>query len=399
MRPELEPRTSAFTLIFVQVIIFMFLFISLLYGVSELTLFAIIIHTVGIVSYLWSRASVNQVDCKITLNRKKLFPGGRLKIDIRAINSKLLPALFKINLFAPGGIAGSDTDQWISEEISLLSYQQSSFTREFYPNERGVYHLGPPLLRVGDPFGFFLRQKEVQNRSEVIVYPRIINIRPITISKREFFGISGAQSPVEDPIFVFGTRDYQPGTPSRRIHWKASARHNRLQQKLCEPAEQEKLLILLDVDQFENEQTVDYFERTLEVIAALALQMDRRGIAVGFATNGKIPGGRSNITPIARTPQQLEFILESLARIRVNNIGPLTDLLSSLYQIPSGVSSICFACRRSSQLRATSAFMKNRNIPVRFVLAQKTNEFQTSNGLQEDIIYLDDILAPESRKR
>jgi uncharacterized protein (DUF58 family) len=398
MRPDLEPRTSAFTITFVQVIIFVFLFFSLLYGVSELTLFALIIHTMGIVSYLWSRASVNHVKCKITLSKKKLFPGGKLKIDIWAINSKLLPVLFKVNFFVPGAISGSDTDQWISEEISLLWYQQSFFSREFFPKKRGVYNLGPPRLRVGDPFGFFLRTKKVRNRSEVIVYPRIITIRPVTVPKKEFFGIPGAQSPVEDPIFVFGTRDYQPGTPSQRIHWKASARHNRLQEKLCEPAEQEKLLILLDVDQFENEQARDDFERTLEVIASLALQMDRRGIAVGFATNGKIPGGRSNITPIARTPQQLELILESLARITVTNIGPLTDLLSRGYQIPSGVSSICFACGRSGQLRATSAFLKNRNIPVRFALARKTIDCEKTNHLQdEDIFYLDDILVPENR--
>lgn len=400
MRPELEPRTSAFTIIFVQLIIFVFFFLSLLYGVSELTLFALIIHMIGFVSYLWSRASVNRVKCKIILNKEKLFPGGRLKIDIWAINSKLLPALFKVNLLVPGAISGSGTDQWISEEISLLWYQQSFFSREFFPEKRGVYNLGPPILRVGDPFGFFLRKKEVKSRSEIIVYPRIINIRPVIVPKKEFFGIPGAKSPVEDPIFVFGTRDYQPGTPSRRIHWKASARHNRLQEKLCEPAEQEKLLILLDVDQFEEEETMDAFEKTLEVVASLALQMDRRGIAVGFVTNGKIPGGRSNVTPIARSTRQLEFVLESLARIRFEKVGAITDLLSRGYRIPSGVSSICFACNRSKQLRMTRAFMKNRSIPVRFIVAQKAIDFAKTSGPQEaDILNLDDILLTEYQKR
>ncbi len=43
-------------------------------------------------------------------------------------------------------------------------------------------------------------------RFEVVVYPRIVNIRPVTLPKREFFGIPGAKSPVEDPVFVFGTK-------------------------------------------------------------------------------------------------------------------------------------------------------------------------------------------------
>ena len=128
---------------------------SLLYDVAELTLFALIILAMGLGSYLWSRASLNHVKCKIALNRSRLFPGERLKIDIQTINSKLLPVLFKVNLFAPGAISGSDTGQWIGEETGLLWYQRSVFSREFFPNRRGVHDLGPPMLRGGDLFGFF----------------------------------------------------------------------------------------------------------------------------------------------------------------------------------------------------------------------------------------------------
>lgn len=401
MRPDLpEAPTSIFLVFFIQVFIFIFLFIALLYDVAELALFAIIIHTMGLVSYLWSRASLNHVKCKITLNRTRLFPGGKLKIDIWTINSKLLPILFKVNLFAPRLIVGSDANQWISEESCLLWYQQSLFSREFFPKQRGVYNLGYPLLRAGDPFGFFFRNKEVKDRFEIIVYPRIVNIRSVTLPKREFFGIPGARSPVEDPVFVYGTRDYQPGRPSRRIHWKVSARHSRLQEKLCEPAEQEKSLILLDVDQFENKQAMEDFERSLEVIASLVLQMNRRDIAVGFATNGNMPGGGSNIIPISRSTQQIEFLLESLARISVKKVGLITDILSRGYQIPWGVSSIYFANNKCGQFRSARAFMKHRSIPVQFVLAQKSSNFEIIDGLRkEDISYLDDILVPENRKK
>jgi uncharacterized protein (DUF58 family) len=204
---------------------------------------------------------------------------------------------------------------------------------------------------------------------------------------------------VEDPIFVFGTRDYQPGRPSRRIHWKVSARHNRLQEKLCEPAEQEKSLILLDVDQFENDGAMEDFERSLEVIASLVLQMNRRGIAVGFATNGHMPGGGSNIIPISRSTRQIELLLESLARIRVKKVGLIPDILSRGYRIPWGVSSIYFACNKCGPFRSIRAFMKHRSIPVRVVLAQKPKDIKMIDGLRkEDIFYLDDIRVSENRK-
>ncbi len=397
MRPDLEAPTSVFAVFFIQLFVGFCLFFSLLYGATELTLFALFIHTMGLVAYLWSKASLKHVECKITVNRTRLFPGAKLKVDIWAINSKLLPTLFKVNLLTPGAIAGTDKDHWINEEISLLWFQQFVFSREFFPNKRGVYNLGPPLLRVGDSFGFFRKKKEFKEQSEIIVYPRIINIRPVPFPKREFFGIQGAWSPVEDPIFVFGTRDYQPGRPARRIQWKVSARHNRLQEKLCDPAEQEKLLILFDVDQFDNEQVTEDFERSVEVIASLALQMSRRGIAVGFATNGFITGGGPHMIPISRGTQQMDHILESLARIDAKRFDTLTDILSLSYQLPWGVSSIYFAYKRGPQLGFAKAYMKQRSIPMKFVVAQKSSNIEITDGLKDkDIVHLDDILVPEN---
>ncbi|MBW1691959.1 MAG: DUF58 domain-containing protein, partial [Deltaproteobacteria bacterium] len=49
---------------------------------------------------------------------------------------------------------------------------------------------------------------------------------------------------------MLGTRDYQNWRPARHIHWKASASHNRLQEKVFEPSEQEKVLLAVEVSQF-----------------------------------------------------------------------------------------------------------------------------------------------------
>jgi hypothetical protein len=116
-----------------------------------------------------------------------------------------------------------------------------------------------------------------------------------------------------------------------------------MQEKLCEPAEQEKVLILLDVDQFENEPAMEDFERSLEVIASFVLQMDLRGIASGFVTNAHIQGGRSKIIPISRSPRQMQVILETLARAKTKKTPEsLSDLISKGYNIPWRVSCLHF---------------------------------------------------------
>lgn len=374
------------------------LFFALLFDVAELTLFSLIILAMGIGSYLWSRVCLDHVNCNIALNTTRLFPGDRLKIEIRATNSKLLPVLLKIDLFTHRSMTGPDADQSLREEVCLFWFQQSVVSRELLPEKRGVYNLGPPRLSGGDLFGFFFKTEKADDRLEVVVYPRIVPIRPLSLPQKAFFGIPGMRSAIKDPYHVFGTRDYQAGRPARGIHWKASARHHRLQEKLCEPAQQEKILILLDVDQFEK--TPADFEKSLEVIASLILQLDRQRIAVGFSTNGTIAGNGSNIIPISRSAVQMASILETLAGINTEKAGPVTDILAGGYTIPWGVTSIYFACHCCRQTRRAKVFLDYRNIPACFVLAQTPNEDEITDNMQEGhIVYIDNILVSEDRKR
>lgn len=93
-------------------------------------------------------------------------------------------------------------------------------------------------------------------------------------------------------------------------------------------------------------------------------------------------------------------ILETLARVGVEKVGPVTDILSRGYMVPYGVSSIYFAYNTCHQTRSARTFMKHRNIPIRFVVAQKSNDLEITDGpREEETFYLDNILIPENRKR
>lgn len=394
-----EAPASIFTALFVQVFMLGCLFAALLYDVRELALFSLIVLGMGAGAWLWSRVSLNNVRCEMLVDRNRLFPGERLGLRIRAINAKMLPVLIKIDLFTHSGIAGAERDQWIREAVVLSWYQQSVFIRKLYPEKRGVYNLGPARVRCGDLFGFFPREKLQPKQFEVVVYPRIRDVRPITLSRREFFGVPGARSPVEDPVFVFGTRDYLPGRPARGIHWKASARYHRLQEKLCEPARQAKICMLLDVDSFDGGRAGEDFERSLELIASQMLQMARQGIAVGFATNGRLVGNGAKIVPISQSPLQNASVLETLARVTVDREGALTDILERGYQIPRGTSCCCFAYCSGPSVLSVQTFLQHRHIPVRFVLARQSPDVETAGPLPRprDTFYLKDFLITEDR--
>ncbi len=107
----------------------------------------------------------------------------------------------------------------------LLWYQRALLHSDIVVRRRGVYQVGPHCIRAGDLLGFFEIEKKSQETTNIIVYPRLVDLKSITLPMRELFGVPGANNPVWDPVYTLGTRDYQPSGPSRHIHWKASHRH------------------------------------------------------------------------------------------------------------------------------------------------------------------------------
>lgn len=364
--PE-EPIASAYFIAFSQAVIFVFLFLSLVFRITELTLFCATMLVIGAGTYLWSSISRRGIICRVEADNTRLFPGQPFSIGIHVVNNKFLPTLIKVKLRVTEALAGFGRGQALTEQVGLLWYQRLYFSKVFVPQKRGVYKLGPPYLRIGDLLGFFPKEKKGDGELEVLVYPRIVSFKQLKLPKREIFGNPGIHNPVEDPILVYGSRDYQPGSPARRILWKASARLDKLQEKLCEPAEQQKALVLIDVAGFEAAKAYDAFESALEVAASFLLDLEQKGFAVGLATNGAVAGGGARIVPISQSERQIAVILELLARLKMRAEGTLHELLSRGYSMPWGVSCLYLIHEIDDQARRAQARFDNRRVPVRMV--------------------------------
>jgi uncharacterized protein (DUF58 family) len=249
----------------------------------------------------------------------------------------------------------------------------------------------------GDLFAFFSREKKEEEFHQLIVYPRIVPLKSFPLPRRDFFGVPGAKSPVQDPIYILGTRDYQHGQPAKYIHWKASARHHRMQEKVFEPTEQEKVLLVVDVDQFASHQAEEEFESTLEIVASLAVRMDKRGYALGLVTNGAIVGGGPAIVPIARNRQQLPAILEILARLQMESKGDLIDTLRRGLGIHWGMSCVHFSYEEDKTVLAAEQYFKHRKTPVMFFVCHpRLPSREDRSKVWHQIHCIDDICIKES---
>jgi uncharacterized protein (DUF58 family) len=357
------------TLAFVGVL----LFVALLHGQRDLAIVSLILFGIVAGAKLWTRWSLAGITCRVSIDKRRAFPGETLILQATAENRKFLPVWLQARALISGFAHGASSESAVASvtaEASLLWYQKTRFQWELTARTRGVHQVGPLAVVSGDLFGFFPKEKEIAETIEVIVYPRLVPLRSLALPKRDFFGIPGGESPVQDPIYILGTRDYQQGRPAKHIHWKATARHHRLQEKIFEPTEQEKILIVVDVGRFAQYGVEEEFERALEAVASVAVLLDERGCSVGLATNGAMKGGGSPMLPVARNPQQLAALLEALARLRMEPARDLIDMMRLHLRLPWGISCLYFSLEEGEVVRAAREFFTHRRIPVLFFVSQ-----------------------------
>ena len=368
MDDQLPPFGSGFMLGPILVLVGGCLFVALLQQQRDLITLSLLALLAGCGAKLWARLSLDGIACRPALDRRLAFPGETLTLTLEVENRRWLPVFLRVTV-PLGGLGGPERKP-LRAEGGLLWYQTVAFRWEVVASCRGVHHLGPHRLVAGDLLGFFSRVGTEGNGLHVVIYPRIVPLRPFPLPRRDFFGIPGADGPVKDPVFILGTRDYQHGQPAKHIHWKASARHHRLQEKIFEPTTQEKVLLVVDVSDFARQGAAQDFERVLEVAASLAVRLDREGSAVGLLANGIVAGGGAPFAPIGRGPHQLPAILEILARLSMEPVAPLLDLLRNGSGLPWGVSCICLAREREGGIQPALEHLARRRVPVIFFASQ-----------------------------
>lgn len=136
--------------------------------------------------------------------------------------------------------------------------------------KRGIVHSHGVTVAQAEPLGLLKALQPVPQQANLVVLPRRYALPPFTLpgSRRYQQGGVALASSVGDSEEFMGLRDYRPGDPLQRIHWKSFARAAR-------PV----------VKEYQNE----YFERHALVIDTFARRGDERGfeevvsIAASFA--------------------------------------------------------------------------------------------------------------------
>jgi uncharacterized protein (DUF58 family) len=141
---------------------------------------------------------------------------------------------------------------------------------------RGVQRLARVTVRSRFPINFFIRSMTVPIDREVTVFPRPLPCNypqqpdPGGVRGADKFGMKGQDGDVSQ------ISDYRGGEPLKMIHWKLSARHDRLKVKELSAATRTPVTINLDAI------AASGLEQRLSYCTYLVTRMLRSGRPVGL---------------------------------------------------------------------------------------------------------------------
>lgn len=233
---------------------------------------------------------------------------------------------------------------------ALGAHVRWGWTARTVCRRRGRFRLGPITVATGDPFGLFVFHRRLRDTTRALtVYPATVDLPTFASLQGQMPGGEALQRRTHHiTTNVAGTREYAPGDSFNRIHWRSTARMERLIVKEFELDPSADVWIFLDLERdvqasqwyedawherdlaslwLRSEQlrlppsTAEY---AVTIAASIAKYFLRQQRAVGFAACGH----EREIVQPDRGERQLNRLLEVLAVLRAEGGMRFADMLA-----------------------------------------------------------------------
>ena len=216
--------------------------------------------------------------------------------------------------------------------LAIAPGQSLHITFNLHAKKRGVYRYDHLRLLTRDPFGLFVAEQRIGCNYELVVYPRIIPLHVSLYTPGQAFHELGESSGERGRLGMefYGVREYQPGDPWRRIHWKATAHTGKLSVVEMEEEQQGRAVLILDCDKNVHwgEGKEASIERAVTIAGSLANELLHQRASVTLIAEPFIP-----LTGLSvEEPAGIHQILHQLAYIEPTDAPPLEQVLEETRQ-------------------------------------------------------------------
>jgi uncharacterized protein (DUF58 family) len=214
-----------------------------------------------------------EITVTITLTRRSNFPLFYLVVE------DLIPESLKREARYDGNA------HQVQSRILLfpLFRKRLKYSYTINPAPRGLFKFDEIMVRTGDIFGFVLKSTTVSIQDRIFVYPQYQEIERWETGKMLQTGMKkvGKRS-FTDYTSTVSVRDYAAGDKMSWLHWKASARSNKLLTKVFEQQRNDDFVVVLDHCS-KSYGTNDWlFERGVSLAASLVHYSISKGGSIGY---------------------------------------------------------------------------------------------------------------------
>jgi len=365
------------------------------------------------ISHFSSWAWLSGLDCERAIDRITVRQGEDITVTVKVTNQRgwPIPWIFFEDLHPKDFPRDGEN----SRLCVLMPGRSVEFSYTLTCPRRGYHRIGPLLMESGDLFGLQRRFITGKRQDYISVLPTVAYIDTFTISaKRPQGPVRISNRIYEDPTRISGVREYHPGDPLNRIHWKASARTGDLFTKQTEPSNVLGATLILDLhkDAYTGENAEERSELAITTAASIAYLLQMSGEQLGMITNARdaaeiaryevdetqalsrgdaessVAGEDKSdkLNPLAvetrRSPVQALKIIENLARV-IPSDGLAIDalIMSEFRRIPRDATLIPIVSRVTPELALVLAEMKISGFPVTAFVIKNQHAYEEASML------------------
>ncbi len=292
--------------------------------------------------------------------------GDVVTVRVELENKGRWPVLWTLceDLLPP--LPGGREKNWLSTDgthagvLQLSAGQKQLWEYQLKCHRRGYYQLGPLVMETGDVLGMERRFRVLCDPVWLLVRPELLTLAGYDVESRRPIGeMVMTHRLFEDPTRTSGVRQYQPGDPLNRVHWRATARTGTLQSRVFEPTSLAGANLLIDFhrDSFPAKDEPARSELAITAAASIANLLSEMNQQLGLLSNGRdavdrirAEGWRGDsrtrnearasagmtdqsdrLQPVhiaaSKSPERLSLILDQLARLELTNGLKLDQLV------------------------------------------------------------------------
>lgn len=209
---------------------------------------------------------------------------------------------------------------------ALAAGAEGSVSMRLVARRRGVVRFAGASVARTDPLRLCRAIARASAPQSVLVLPRRYQLPPLTLPGQRRYqpgGVALAASSGDSEEF-FGLRDYQPGDPMQRIHWRSFARAGQPIVKEFQTEFFERHALALDTAFVDG--GAEAFEEAVSVAASFVYTLDTQECLLDLLFIGE----EAHVYTAGRGLLRTEHLLEVLAGVRMHEGDALAGLAAAV---------------------------------------------------------------------